>query len=266
MSLIRDHLFSDGGGWSGRAGLREMLAQHQGTILDRIKRIHSLDQMTDDVVRGIVRGSLVEPPSLDFENMTYNTRTEEINKAIFPMEFRFFDGSGTFPKQVARISIPFRGDPACFRYAASTFGTAPPNGRISGGTIEFDVVFWGYQDDNERVTRQVEEQKAGLKTYMGYAAEDVRKFNQQLPGIVEAAFRKRLDEFTNQTSVLDSLGIKAASPAPANPPIGKPDSPPAKRKEPRPVQIIQHIQAMYVQELNQTNNNRGDVNNAIQSD
>ena len=248
MSLIRDHLFSDGGGWSGRPGLREMMEQHQRAILDRIKRIHSLDQMTDDVVRGIVRDSLVEPPSLDFENMTYNTRTEEINKAISPMEFRFFNGSETFPKQVARISIPFRGDPACFRHAASTFGTAPPNGRISGGAIEFDVVFWGYQDDEERLKREVEQQKEGLKTYMGYAAEDVRNFNQQLPGIVEAAFRKRLEEFTKHTSILDSLGIKAESPSSANPPMSKHESPPAKKKEPRPVQIIQHIQAMYVQE------------------
>jgi hypothetical protein len=266
MSLIKDHLFSDGGGWSGRQGLREIMEQHQRVILDRIQRIQSLNQMTDDVIRNIVRDSLVEPPSLDIENMTYNTRTEEIAKAIFPMEFRFFDGSGTFPKQVARISIPFRGDPACFRYAASTFGTASPNGRISGRVIEFDVIFWGYQDDEERLKRQVEEQKEGLKTYMDYAAEDVRKFNQQLPGIVEAAFRKRLEEFTKHTSFLDSLGIKAESPSSAKPPIGKPESPPAKKREPRPVQIIQHIQAMYVQELNQTNNNSGDVNNAIQSD
>lgn len=265
MTLIRNHLFSDGGGWSGRPGLREILEQHQRTILDRIKRIQSLDQMTDAVVRGIVHDSLVEPPSLDFEEMTYSTRTEEIPKAIFPMEFRFFHDGGTFPKQVARISIPFKGDPACFRYAASTFGTASPNGRISGQAIEFDVIFWGYQDDEERLRRQVEQQKEGLKTYMGYAAEDVKKFNQQLPGTVEAVFSKRLDEFTKHTTFLDGLGIKAQSPPSSNPPIGKPESPAAKKREPRPVQIIQHIQAMYVQELNQTNNNSGDVNNAIQS-
>ncbi len=222
--------------------------------------------MTDDVVQRIVRDSLVELPSIDFENMTYNTRTEEISKSIFPTDIYFHDRNGLVLRQVARISIPFRGDPACFRYSASTFGSAFPIGRISGGMIEFDVIFWGYQDDEERVKQQVEQQKEALKTYIGYAAEDVWKFNQQLPGIVEAAFRKRLDEFTKHTSFLDSLGMKAESPKPANVPIGKPDSPLSRKPEQRPVQIIQNIKAIYVRQLNQTNNNSGDVNNAIQSD
>jgi hypothetical protein len=43
-------------------------------------------------------------------------------------------------------------------------------------------------------------------------------------------------------------------------------SPPPKRGNGRVTHIIQYIDKMYVQQLNQTNNNFGDVNNAIQAE
>ena len=74
--------------------------------------------------------------------------------------------------------------------------------------------------------------------------------------------------------IADKLGIKEkpkAPPAPAHIPTLAPGKPAKKARQPE--QIIQYVQQTYVtiiqkmevETLNQTNNNDGDVNNAIQS-
>jgi hypothetical protein len=85
-----------------------------------------------------------------------------------------------------------------------------------------------------------------------------------LPAQVRGAFTAKLDELTKQHTIFDDLGIAEAPEAPILP--STPFTPQPKKGKARAVQIIQKIDKMFVQQLNQTNNNLGDVNNAIQSD
>jgi hypothetical protein len=196
--------------------------------------------------------------------MTRALRTEEFDGAHLPFDFVGTRHGKKYPKQVARISIPFTGDSQLLNFTPSTCSTTFPRGQVSGKTIQFDVILWGYEDDGRRVKEQIDENLRSLDGYTANVVKDVKAFNEALPEKIKRAFNVKLEELTKQHSIFDSLGIKEQeiiSPAPAT---GEATSQPKKSRS-RAVHIIQYIENQYVQKLNQINNNTGDVTNAIQS-
>jgi len=101
-----------------------------------------------------------------------------------------------------------------------------------------------------------------IEQYAASSAQQVKAFNASLPDQVKSAFQTKLDELTQQHSIFTGLGIVAEEPSkeiyPTNAATKKP-----KPKEPKV--IIQYVTNQYNEHLNQTNNNTGNVNNAIQS-
>src|SRR5262249_46255138 len=95
--------------------------------------------------------------------------------------------------------------------------------------------------------------------------KQVKAFNESLPEQVKAAFAAKLDELTRQHAVFDELGIPEEPEPEPSVPISTPAAPRPKKGKEQAEQIIQVVGTMYVQQLNQTNYNVGDVNNAIQS-
>jgi hypothetical protein len=245
-----------------QAGLSEVLERRKQGILNKIKRISDLDQMTDAFLEGLVKESLVQPPVFQFDKMTRKLRDEQFDGSAFPGDFNVVRGR-RYPKQVARISIPFSGDGALLEYTPNQGVFNFPKGDVCGDTIQFDVILWGYDDDAGRVKDQINDNRKLLELYSANMRQQVKQFNESLPQQVKAAFTAKLDELTKQHAIFDDLGI-AEEPEPPNLPSNPIAQPPKKGKA-RAVQIIQIIDKMYVQQLNQTNNNMRDVNNAIQS-
>ena len=252
-------------GWMTRQmSLFDILARHHGETVGRIQAVTDLGQLTDAVLDGLVKDAVVEPLHLAFDRTTCTTRTEEFDGTQFPHQFSFNVRRGrTYPKLVCRVSVPFTGDAALLEHPPNTGSTVFPHGDVHGQTIQFDVTYWGYADDNERVRHQIDDNRRLLKLYSGSVNTQVAEFNAGLANSLRPVFEAKLDQLTRQLSVFDSLGIELDRPdTPAHP-----TPPPRERKSPgrHPTRIIQYVQAQFVERLTQINHNAGDVNNAIQS-
>lgn len=262
--LIRGSLFNKGH-WTRQAGLSDVLDAHKRRILNRIRGITDLEQMNDPFIHELVAESLVTPVSLHFDQMTRKMRTEDFDARDFPDRFTFNVEAGRrYPKTVARISVPFSGDRSLLEYTPNECVLNFPRGEVSGNLVQFDVVFWGHHDDDQRVVNNITENRRLLELFTGNVNKQVKAFNETLLGEVKPVFEAKLADLTKQHSVLDALGIKE-EPEPVYS-VGEPVVRKPKRSgATRAVQIIQYVETQYVQQLNQVNNNSGDVNNAIQS-
>jgi hypothetical protein len=262
--LIKSNLFSKGHPLKAERGLSDTLEGHKRSILNKIRGISDLDQMTDSFCERVIKGALVEPLVLHFDRMTRQTRTEEIDGSFFPGDF-FVERGRCYPKTIVRILVPFSGDPKLLEYSPSTAGLTFPRGEVCGNTIQFDILMWGYPDDANRVKQELDSNRTLLETCATKVSEQVKQFNEALVPQIKAAFAAKLDELTKQHAVFDDLGIPEEPERAALP--SSPVAPKAKKDKARPDRIIvniEKIEQMLVQTLNQTNNNNGDVNNAIQ--
>jgi hypothetical protein len=259
--IIRSNLFSRGHPLKAEAGLSDVLDAHKRGIINKIKSITELDQMTDSFCERLVKDSLVEPLVLHFDRITRQTRTEEIDGSFFPGDF-FVERGRHYPKTVVRILIPFSGDPKLLEYSPSMAGLTFPRGVVCGNTIQVDILMWGYQDDASRVKQELDSNRTLLETCATNVSKQAKEFNESLATQIKAAFAAKLDELTKQHAIFDDLGIpeEPEPPMPSSPVAPKP-----KKGKARAEQIIVNVETMLVQALNQTNNNAGDVNNAIQS-
>ena len=220
----------------------------------------------------LVKDSLVEPLVIHFDKITKKLRTETLDASYLPsntMGARRFRATGNFhlqggdQKQVARLTIPFTGDPMLLKYTPNPCGMTFPQGEVNGRTIQFDVILWGTPEDAQRVPGEIQKNRELMATFAAAINKQVKDFNESLPTQVKAAFSAKLDELNKQYAIFDQLGIGEEPdqlPGPSSPTIPQP-----KKGKARAGQIIQYVATMYVKELNQTNYNIGDVNNAIQS-
>jgi hypothetical protein len=242
-------------------------------MLHKIRAISDLDQMTDAFLESLVKSSVVEPLAIHFDEMTRKLRTETLDASCLPagsMGAWRYSRMGDFPleggnqKQVARLAIPFAGEENLLKFSPHPCGSTFPQGEVSGKRIQFDVILWGKPDDAQRVKDEIENNCDLIADCAAKINQQVKAFNDSLPAEVKAAFTTKLEELTKQHAVFDDLGI-AEEPEPSPSPRSPSVPPPKKKSKARAGQIIQNIETMFVQQLNQTNYNVGDVNNAIQS-
>jgi hypothetical protein len=269
--LTKNHLFVKGHPANREPGLRDLLEGHKRSTLKKIRDISDLGQMTDSFLERLVKDSLVEPLNLRFDKMTQKIRTDNLDRSAIPhnsMAGRMLGRRAESDvlemmggqKQVARLFIPFTGDPALLQYTPSSCGTHLPHGDVSGHTLEFDVVLGNTPDDANRVKAEIKQNREMIAESAAKNNQQVKEFNESLPAQLKAAFTTKLEELTKQYAIFEDLGI----PEQPEPPT-VPSSPAPKKGKARAVQIIQNVETMIVQQLNQTNYNVGDVNNAIQS-
>jgi len=278
--FIKSYLFSKGAPFMAEAGLRQVLEAHTASVLKKIKSISDVDQMTDSFLENLVKESLVEPLSIHFDKMTKKRRNDQLDGSMIPRNsvagrmllHGDFDESevlamGGREKQMVRLSIPFTGDPVLLQFAPDPCGVTFPRGEVADHTIQFDEILWSSSpEDARRLKDGIKNNRDLIATYAAAINRQVKAFNESLPERIKTAFVAKLEELTKQYAILDDLGIpdEEREPEPTRAPTGAGVRPPKRRKTGG--QIIQYVANQYVQQLNQTNYNVGDVNNAIQSD
>ncbi len=249
--IIKSNLFSKGHPVSAEARLSDILDIHKKQVIAKIKAVTSLKDMTDTFLTELVKEALVEPLAIIFDKATREFRNDTIETP-----------RGSYKANVARLSIPFVGDPLLLKYAPKTCSLTFPIGEVRGNKIQFDVIMTG--DHNaEQVKQEVRQNHEKILNAALSNNEQVREFNESLPEAVRTAFASKFDDLKKQHAIFDDLGIKELDelvepPAPAS-------STAPKAKVSKPTYIYQYVENQFVQQLSQFNRNTGDVNNAIQS-
>jgi hypothetical protein len=275
--MINSNLFSRGHPLKAEPGLTQILKHHKKKLLLSIRDISDLDKMTDLFLERLVKEAIVEPLVIQMERRAGKQRTEQLDVSSFPsnsmagrMRSRGMSddkllGMGGGSKQVVRISIPFTGDPCLPTFAPETCSLNMPRGEVIGQTIQFDVIFWGADEDSKnRASLEITENCEKIVSFAGQINEQVRRFNETLPQEVTVAFTAKLDELTKQRAILADLGIPEKPDVPESP--SRSLTATSRKPKEKAGHIIQFVENQFVQQLNQTNYNAGDVNNAIQSD
>lgn len=265
--IIDKFLFYNGNIFNvGNHNLQRHLFLHESHIKRTINEIYSIDEMTETFLHNLVKSSIVEPLIIHFDLKTQKMRKESFYRREMPLEFCHLS-DGPYDKTVARISIPFSGDTVLLELAPNSVLSCFPKGEVNGKSIQFDVVLWGYEDDNKRVKREIEMNLGLLRDFSKYTNDQIKQFNEMLPKRIEAAFKNKFQELSTQLTIFEELGIKEAEhdPDPQLSYSNEEPFPHEKVRQSRQVLIIQSINNMYVQTLNQINYNSGDVNNAILS-
>lgn len=253
--FIKSNLFSTGRHFSRQAGLSDVLENHKRKVIVKIGAVTSLKDMTDSFLTKLVKDALVEPLEIDtrFEKMTRELRDEEIETQ-----------RGRFAARVARLSIPFKGEEELLKYCPKEWGLTFPMGEVCGNKIQFDVLMSGGQTA-EQVKDEIRKNCDQIQLAASRINQQVREFNESLPGAVQGTFTAKFGELKKQHAIFDDLGIKeeeelVEEPVPVAASVARP-----RKKVTRETYVIQYVQNQFVAQLNQLNQNTGDVNNAIQS-
>lgn len=250
--------------------LSDRLRAHKAGIIQKIQNVTCLSELTDGFLEGIVALATIKPLVLKTSDMKRAMRTEQIPGSMHPPEFLMIDEQRhrRYPRTVARIKIPFEGEEDVFYCRPSTFGFQLPQADVIGRRIEFDVVFWGKESDSDDVKRIIQERIELIESYLVNANKDIAAFNLTAASEIKKAFQAKLEKLSGQISVLDDIGIaeEEESPFALATPSGRKQRKSTTREKPVTVQhVTVYVEKLFAENLNQTNNNTGDVNNAIQS-
>jgi hypothetical protein len=255
IMFIRSTLFSKGHPLKAEPRLSDALDAHKRTVINKIKSVTSLKAMTDSFLAGLVREALVKPLVIDlsYDNIRKEFRDEEVETR-----------RGYFQARVARLSIPFEGEEDLLQYCPRTWGLTFPQGEVCGNKIQFDVIMSGEQS-GEQVKEEIRKNCEQIRAAADSINQQVREFNDSLPGAVQAAFTAKFEELKKQQAIFDDLGIKEYEELVDEPAPVVATTPSPKKKVTKETYVIQFVQNQFVAQLNQLNHNDGDVNNAIQS-
>jgi hypothetical protein len=89
--LISAFLFRKGHPLKAEASLSTLLDAYKRKTLEKIRSVSGLDQMTDGFVERLVKDSLVEPLTFQFDRITKKVRAESFDGSQLPLE-QFGDG------------------------------------------------------------------------------------------------------------------------------------------------------------------------------
>jgi hypothetical protein len=264
--MLNNHdLFSQGGLRHG-ADISAVLQHHERKVLNGIRDISNIEELTDEFLSKLVEESIVSPITLKTDTITRTSRTEYFAAGDLPCNRGWWRDEYSvekFPKTVATISIPFSGDPELLKHCPRTFNTCPPFGDVIGNSIKFDIILWGESEigSEAKAIKTIQDNQKQIEWYVEKVNEEVKEFNSRLPEKVISVFKSKFERLAQENAALDAIGIVEEKPKETN---WTPTTPLRKKRRPASV-IIQTVENMYVQQLIQTNNNAGDVKNEIQS-
>ena len=258
------HLFLEGCPLKNKGfDLSQVLDAHEKCILDKVKSISDIEQLTDNFLSKLVDDSLVKPVFLKTNQKTRKTKTEYFNAFQLPCNIGMSShySNEKYPKTVATICIPFEGDPKLLQHCPNSYHLNFPFGQVVGKTIQFDVVFWGESDckSEEKAIQFIEDNLKNIEYFLEKSNKNVKEFNSNLPNKVISIFKQKSERLNKENKALDAIGITEQN-------VEYQDDSIKKSKNRNSKIVVQVVQNMYVQHLNQINNNTGDVNNEIQSD
>ncbi len=220
--FLNSNLFSKGIPTSAEPGLSSVLEERRRCIVEKIRKISDLAQMTDSFLEQLVKDSLIEPLVIQFDRMTRNYRTEKVGRSATPdnsmagpmlASGRFDDENegvvckDVINRMVARMSIPFIGDPTLLEYAPNPCGMTFPKGEVIGKTVQFDVILWDTPDDTQREKADIQLNCGQLSSCAAIINKQIKAFNKSLTAQVESAFAAKRDELTKQHAIFDDPGI-----------------------------------------------------------
>jgi hypothetical protein len=149
---------------------------------------------------------LIEPPLLDFDNITRSDPIEvDVPTKWLPTYFDRRPGQ-TVRKPAVYFFIPFSGEIDVIRYTPNVFSAVAPEVFIEGGSLlGFEVVL--LDETPEELKREKDEMISRLKSNLKGIQRDVKQFNETLGQEIESVFQSRKQQLLNRYSLVSSIDV-----------------------------------------------------------
>lgn len=179
-----------------------------------------------EYVAGLAAQFAISPLAVDVDHATMNPREETVRVE----RFDFYSGrqaGDLHTRQIVTVHVPFTGDPAVFRYLASTRTICPRPIWLAGDEVCFDVIVPTHPPAD--VKGEVKRMLTCLSENTRYLDQEIALFNQSLSGLAKGFVDRRRAELQQRLGILETLDLplkKAdAVPATASAPIVRKRSP-----------------------------------------
>lgn len=241
------YLFSD-------LDLRSVMESQRNALqaeVDGLEQNRLLNTSEQDLVNYFVEKYTIEPPVLLRAEMTADQREIKVDARHHGNRW-IRDTSRPFyiPGQQNDIEIPFTGEADLFKARASTYTSAPPQGRVSNQSLilSYQIPHDVQQDIRPQLERQLQE----IERHLDWIQNDLSGYNNSITTVAETAIktrRERLLANQGRVAALD-IPLKVRADAPktyAAPTIRKklaPTLPKASAApfEPEPLMSMEHYE------------------------
>lgn len=249
MGLYDKHgyLFSD-------FDLRAVMESQRNALqaeVDELEQNRLLNTSEQDLIDYFVDKYTIEPPVLLRDEITADQREIKVD-ARHHGDRWIRDASRPFyiPGQQIDIEIPFTGEADLFKTRASTYSSAPPQGRVSNQTL---ILSYQIPHDVQRdIKAELERHLQEIERHLDWIRNDLGGYNRSITAVAETAINRRRERLLANQGRLAALDIplKVRADAPktyAAPAIRKnvaPTLPKASAApfEPEPVMSMEHYE------------------------
>jgi len=138
----------------------------------------------------------IKPLIFDKENVTLETRQEEISSEYFPNSF-FVDRGQSYEKEVLTFYLPFFGDPSLLRCVPSTRILWTEEIILKNNTILFDLI--NFNNDPETIKKERDKVIDFLVNQSLHINKQVTEFNQTLSKQIEDLLNKTVGKLSNHS-------------------------------------------------------------------
>lgn len=181
-----------------RKSVREEVASMEGNRL--------LNTSVDDLCEYFVEKYQLHPPVLLADQAVADQKETQIDVSN---DFNRFisDPSRPFyvPGTEVILEVPFQGEAVFFKVRPSTFTTMLPVAAIRDNTLLLSV--FGTDLTPEETKSQLDQELHKIKEYLGWIANDVQPFNDELGALARQAIDSRRQKLLANQSLVASLGF-----------------------------------------------------------
>lgn len=243
----RGYLFSD-------LDLRAVMENQRSALqaeVDALEQNRLLNTSEQDLINYFVEKYTIEPPVLLRDEMTADQRETRVDVRYDSNRWITDRSQPAYvPGQQIDIEIPFTGEADLFKAQASTYTSAPPQGRVSKQTLilSYQIPHDVQQDIKPQLERQLQE----IERHLDWIRNDLSGYNNSISAVADTAIKKRRERLLANQGRVAALGIplKVRADAPktyAAPTIRKKVAPTLPKAsaapfEPEPVMSMEHYE------------------------
>jgi hypothetical protein len=203
MSNDRKLLFSN----KDISSLVRLLESQVRQEIESWDRARVLGTSRHDLMAFVIDKFSLDPPKLNRDDRRLvEDRDAKIDISHrFDYGFRRGDEHRYVQGQRIVIGVKFTGAPELFEYQASTFTTSPPQARVVRDELHF--VFEGVDLKGESISQAMESELNSIEKYLGWLADDCKKWNERLEILAAQIFDERRARVLQQANTVAALGL-----------------------------------------------------------
>lgn len=184
-----------------------MIENQRSKIISEIHS-HSNDYLLnvnkEEYIDYLVSKYSIPPVEIYRDNLHVSTYEALIPAEMHPRSYHVSPGK-SYPKDIIKYHLPFKGDPQLLKVRASTFSLAPPRIFIEDDCICFEII--NFNIEPERIKQEANHIVNNILSQNQNLTNDLNKFNFSIKAFSSQAFDARKEALLKKNDLIEALGV-----------------------------------------------------------